>query len=241
LNEKRYHFLLLTSYILLPSFMIPIHVLDFEGSTRTGVVEYGIATLLDGEITTACNRLCASAVAVPGVDTRCHGLRDSDLAGSAPLAADWELFAGLRREGFFCAHHASTEHTLLKTVWPYPGAMPEHTRPGEALNDWGPWIDTYRLALAWHPGLPDYKLESLVSHFALEDELSRVAHEHCSPKRRAYHCALFDALAAALLLRRLCAGQRNAPGEVFPSLELLIRESSTPERQSARDQITFDF
>jgi DNA polymerase-3 subunit epsilon len=216
---------------------IPVHVLDFEGSPRTGVVEYGVATLLDGEITAARTRLCAPVAPVPRVDTRCHGLRDADLSGAAPLAADWELFSGLRREGFLCAHHASTEHGLLKTAWPYPGAVPDHARPGEWLNDWGPWIDTHRLALAWHPGLADYKLESLVARFALEDELAEVARVHCPVDRRSYHCALFDALASALLLRRLCC--RADGGAV--ALETLILDSASVERQNARTQTTFDF
>ena len=30
---------------------VPIHVVDFEGSARTGVVEFGVATLLGGGVT----------------------------------------------------------------------------------------------------------------------------------------------------------------------------------------------
>jgi DNA polymerase-3 subunit epsilon len=32
-----------------------------------------------------------------------------------------------------------------------------------------------------------------------------LAAKHCPPQRRKYHCALYDALASALILRALCA------------------------------------
>ena len=39
---------------------IPIHVVDFEGSLRTGVVEYGVVTLLGGDIINTSTRLHAA-------------------------------------------------------------------------------------------------------------------------------------------------------------------------------------
>jgi DNA polymerase-3 subunit epsilon len=215
---------------------IPVHALDFEGGARTGVVEYGVATFLNGEITSTRTRLCAATAPIPRVDTQCHGLRDADVAGAAPFSDEWELFSNLRRAGLFCAHHAPTELFLLKTVWPYPGAMPDHARPGEALNDWGPWVDTHRLALAWHPGLPDYKLEELIRHFGLQEELHALARQHCPPGRARYHCALFDALASAVLLRHFLA----TPSGAATTLERLICDSSGTARRSARQQTSLD-
>jgi len=219
----------------------PVHVLDFEGGARTGIIEYGVVTLLGGEIAGAKTRLCASAAPVPGADTQCHGLRDSDLAGAAPASADWDFFAGLRRAGFFCAHHAATEHTLLKAVWPFPGAMPDHARAGDSaaqpVNDWGPWIDSCRLATVWHPRLPDYGLGALVKWFCLGKKLTAAAAAHCPPKRRRFHCALYDALASALLLCHLC----EQPGRTGATLETLVRDSLRGSRQIERMQIELDF
>ena len=48
---------------------IPIHVVDFEGSLRTGVVEYGVATLLGGDIINTSTRLHAARTSVPPIDT----------------------------------------------------------------------------------------------------------------------------------------------------------------------------
>lgn len=216
---------------------VPIHVIDFEGSARTGVVEYGIVTLHQGEIVHAATRLCAPAAPVPHLDTQCHGLRDTDLAGTTPLAADWELFAGLRRTGLLAAHHASVEQGLLKNTWPYPGAMPDHARPGSpAVNDWGPWIDTCRLAAAWHPRLADRKLASLIEWFRLEKKLGQFSLTHCPHNRHRYHCALYDALASALLLRHLCA-QPNRPDV---TLETLVQDSLSGPRQADRLQGELD-
>lgn len=217
---------------------VPIHVLDFEGSTRTGVVEYGVATLHGGEITATATRLCRPIAPVPRIDTQCHGLSDADLAGAAPLAEDWDFFSGWRRSGLFAAHHAPTEHGLLKTAWPYPGAMPDHARAnGAAVNDWGPWIDTCRLSAQWCPRLSAHKLGVLVEWFRLEKKLAGLARLHCPPARCRYHCALYDALAGALLLRHLCA----QPERIGITLEELVRGSLGGSRHSERIQGEMDF
>jgi DNA polymerase-3 subunit epsilon len=216
---------------------IPVHVMDFEGSARTGVVEYGVVTLHGGEIVRARTRLCAAGAPIPRLDTQCHGLRDGDLAGAPPLREDWDFFSGLRREGLFGAHHAPTEHNLLKAVWPYPGAMPDHARPAAAaVNDWGPWIDTCRLASVLCPRLADYKLASLIDWFRLGKKLEQAASACCPVKRKHYHCALYDALAAALLLRHLCA----QPGKTGVTLETLVLESMGGERHAERMQGRLD-
>ncbi|MDR1818545.1 MAG: hypothetical protein LBR07_10385 [Puniceicoccales bacterium] len=234
----------------------PIHVVDFEGSARTGIVEYGVATLLGGEVVAVSSRLCAAAAPIPGVDTQCHGLRDADLAGTAPFSDEWERFAGMRRGGMLCAHHAATEHNLLKRVWPYPGAVPDFSRAlpanrvgtaaaggavaaggtGDAaagavypsVNDWGPWLDTCRLAAVWHPAARDFGLGALIKWFRLGDELESAAGALCPPKRARYHCAPYDALASALLLRHMCA----LPGKTDASLGKLVCDSLGFERQT---------
>lgn len=212
---------------------IPIHVIDFEGSIRTGIVEYGIATLHAGEISSAATRLCRPTAPIPLLDTQCHGLRDDDLAHCKPVSADWEIFAPLRRSGLLAAHHSPVEQSLLKLAWPYPGAMPDYARPSQpALNDWGPWIDTYRIALAWHPRLPDGKLGTLITWFRLEKKLAALAEKFCPANRARYHCALYDALASALLLRHLCA----QPDRLDTSLENLLQSSLGAARLADRMQ-----
>ena len=180
---------------------VPIHFLDFEGSLAGGVVEYGVAVLLDGEVVETATRLCRPSGAIRREDSAVHGIIEPDVAGAAPLADDWDRFAGWRQRGPMAAHFAGTENALLKATWPYARQSPDYTHAGVATNNWGPWIDTGRLLPQLFRGIGSAKLEDLVTQFALEPELLVLAARHCPPARRHYHAALYDALAAALLLR----------------------------------------
>ncbi len=198
---------------------VPLHVVDFEGGARTGVVESGVVTLLGGEVVSAFTGLHAPSAAVPAVDTQCHGLTDRDLAAETPFSAEWDRWAGLRRTGLFAAHNAAVEAGLLRATWPRPPAVPSFVGP-EAVAEWGPFIDTCRLARLWMPSLGDHRLSSLVSALRLGPRLEALAQAYCPTSRRRYHCALFDALAAALVLRALCAVE----GRSSASLAQLVRD-----------------
>ena len=200
---------------------IPIHVIDFEGSAATGVVEFGVATLYGGEIVTASTRLHASRQPVPPIDTQCHGLVAKDLKGLPPFESEWDHWVSLRRTGLLAAHNASVETGLLRATWSRPSAVPAFVGEAASIAEWGPWIDTCRLARAWAPSLGEFRLSSLISSLRLGPKLEVLAAQHCPPARRRYHCALYDALAAALVLRALCGqdGRSAAP------LHQLVRDS----------------
>lgn len=182
---------------------IPLHVVDFEGSRRTGVVEYGVATLLGGRVVGLRTALCAPLAPVPGVDTRCHGLADADLAGRRPFSAEWPLFNELRGSGLLASHQSSVEAALLAATWPHPAAVPAVSETDLAEVRWGPWVDSLALARARLPALPDHALGSVVAALGLGAELDALAAQLCPEGRRRAHCAGFDALAAALLVLRL--------------------------------------
>ncbi len=200
---------------------IPIHVVDFEGSGRTGVVESGVATLLGGEIITTCSSLHAARGAVPSIDTQCHGLSQRDLAGASPFEAEWDRWVSLRQTGVLAAHNATVEAGLLRATWPRPSVVPSYVGDMTPVAEWGPWIDTCRLARAWVPTLGEYGLSSLVSALRLAPRLDALASQHCPPGRRRYHCALYDALAAALILRAL----GGLDGRSMAPISLLVRDS----------------
>lgn len=202
---------------------VPIHVVDFEGSARTGVVESGVVTLLGGEVIATTTQLHAAREAVPPMDTQCHGLGAKDLKGRPPFESAWDEWVALRRSGPLAAHNATVESGLLRGTWPRPGAVPAFTGDPALVVEWGPWIDTCRLARAWAPSLGDYRLAALIAALRLGSRLEALAGEHCPPGRRRYHCALYDALAAALVLRTLC-GQE---GRSVAPLTQLVRESLT--------------
>lgn len=178
----------------------PIHFIDFEGNLTSGILEYGVATVFQGEIVKTETRLCGPVGRIRSSDTAIHGIDERSVASEAPFASDFELFAALRESGPLGAHYAHAENTLIKAAWPYSRSSPDFARPGERVTTWGPWIDTGRLYHQIFPTLPSGKLEELVTTFQLGARLEALAARHCPALRRSYHAALYDAIAAALLL-----------------------------------------
>jgi DNA polymerase-3 subunit epsilon len=193
---------------------VPLHTLRAD-------IEFGVATLLGGEIVSTATSLHASRGPIPALDTQCHGLSAKELKGRVPFESEWERWVGLRRTGLLAAHNASVESGLLRGTWPRPSAVPSFVGEEASVAEWGPWIDTCRLARLWMPSLGDYRLAALVAALRLGPRLDQLAADHCPPSRRRYHCALYDALAAALVLRALCGqeGRSAAP------LSQLVRDS----------------
>lgn len=189
----------------------PVHVVDFEGSRETGIVEFGVVTLLGGAIADVATRVCAARAHVAADETRVHGLRDTDLADAAPFEAEWERFAALRASGVLAAHFSGTENSLLRAVWPCARLSPDFLHPGAETSEWGPWIDTGRLALAALPRGASAALGDVVTALGLAAALEEAALRWCPPARRGYHCAPYDALASALVLLRLAREREGAP------------------------------
>ena len=82
------------------------------------------------------------------------------------------------------------------------------------MHSFDPWIDTLKLAREAWPGLASYALESLVETLQLKERIEMLV-----PDRSA-HDALYDAVAAAVLLERLC---NDGWGNI--SLQNLINKS----------------
>ncbi len=194
---------------------VPVHVLDFEGGSRTGVVEFGAATLLGGRVVSLLTGRCAPRAAIPAEETRCHGLAEGDLRGERPFESRWPDFQALRASGLLAAHQASVEARLLAATWPHPAAVPAVAEIAEARAEWGPWIDTLALARLRRPGLGDYSLEPLVERLGLAPRLAAEAERLCPPARRRYHAAGFDALAAALVLLALAPSASDPLGRLL--------------------------
>lgn len=211
----------------------PIFFVDFEGSRASGILEYGVVTLHRGEVVDTRTRLCRPQGWIRPEDTAVHGLSAAALAPCAPFADEWEFFAALRERGPLAAHYAGVENALLKSVWPYPRRSPDFAVPGEWSVDWGPWVDSARLYAQLFPALASGRLESVVAAFRLEAELDRAAATACPPDRRRYHCALYDALAGALLLARLARDPQLAG---LSLLQLLALSTLDPRKRDALQQ-----
>ena len=211
----------------------PIFFVDFEGSRTSGILEYGVATVLGGRVTETHTRLCRAMGRVRAEDVAVHGLREEVLEAHTPFAADWEFFASLRERGPLAAHYAGVENALLKSVWPYPRNSPDFARPGERVIDWGPWIDSARIYAQLYPRLDSGRLESLVAVGGFQAELDALAATHCPPERRRYHAALYDALAGALLLASLA---REPQLTLLTTMQLLALSTLDGEKRDALQQ-----
>ena len=95
----------------------PVFFIDFEGSLASGILEYGVVTLHGGRFVETKTRLCRATGRVRPEDAAVHGLREDDLSAQAPLADDWEYFAGLRERGPFAAHYAHAENRPAARRW----------------------------------------------------------------------------------------------------------------------------
>lgn len=214
--------------------MTPIHVIDFEGSRQSGIVEYGVVTVVGRGITATYSRICAPVGTISDMDRAQHGIHEELANQSEPFDQEWALFSELRKDGPFAAHNVSVEAGLLSAVWPYPKKCPNFSEPDLLAADWGPWLDTLQLYRRVYPGLESYGLESLVRAFHLQENLDQQARTFCPHGRQRYHCALYDALASALLLIRLL----SEPELEEASLRWLILQSvaSAAERESMGQQ-----
>jgi DNA polymerase-3 subunit epsilon len=210
-----------------------IHFVDFEGSTVSGILEYGVVSLRAGTVVAAQGRPCRPVGRIRPEDLAVHGLDAAALAGHAPFADDFELFASLRSTGPLAAHFANAENTLLKATWPYARSSPDFSRddaPSATTTDWGPWIDTGRLYPQLRGPSCPAKLADLIAAEHLQAELDTLAATLCPPARRHYHAALYDALAGALLLARL----GTDPACTEKSLRWLLEHSTLdPARREA--------
>lgn len=215
----------------------PIHVIDFEGSRQSGIVEYGVVTLRGRQIDAVATRLCAPFGTISDMDRRQHGITERATRGELPFQAEWSYFAGLRDTGPLCAHNAAVEDGFLRNVWAYPRQAPDFSDEGRMTPSWGPWLDTLHLYRRIYPGLESYKLADLITLFELEARLGVEAGIHCPDGRGRYHSALYDALASALLLLRLY----DVPELEELSLRWLILQSapSAAARESMGQQDLF--
>jgi len=221
----------------------PIHFVDFEGSLASGIVEYGVVTLVGGEVCELHTRLCAPRGKLRQADIAVHGLGEGELARAAPIAEDFARFAAWRESGPLAAHFAGTENTLLKSVWPYPRTSPDFTRGGVRAGElggagaeWGPWVDTGALYRQFYPQLESYKLAELVARCGLQAELDAAAAQLCPSERCRYHAAPYDALAGALLL---CALAREPQVAALSTMQLLAFSTLDGAKRDAIQQTSF--
>ena len=100
----------------------------------------------------------------------------SSFKEDAPTLIDqWEEFFPYLSGRRLVAHNIATERTILTRLAP--------------VTQWGPWVDTMRLAKARYPRMDSYALGDLCAAFGCVPEMPE----------RTWHDALYDAVACARL------------------------------------------
>ena len=79
----------------------PIHILDFEGNGRSGVVEFGVATVFGGEVVAARTEFCRPQGRIPRREVELHGITNQAVAHAQPLKSYWEYFADFETKWTF--------------------------------------------------------------------------------------------------------------------------------------------
>jgi DNA polymerase III epsilon subunit-like protein len=113
---------------------------------------------------------------------RHHELRGR-LLRSKLLTEHWGKIHPLLLDRPLVAHNIATEKKILQNHFP--------------IHQFGPWIDTLKLARVAYPSLLSYKLEDLIYLLNLVPRIE----EFC--KNLAPHDAFFDAVASAALLEKV--------------------------------------
>lgn len=98
-----------------------------------------------------------------------------------PLMNQWESFYPYLAGKTLIAHNIACERTILTRIAP--------------MTNWGPWIDTLKLAKKMYPRLPSHKLGDLCEFFGIVPEFNG----------RTWHDGLYDAIACARLALHLGA------------------------------------
>lgn len=210
---------------------LPIYAIDFEGSLQTGILEYGIVGLTPQEgIFFTETKLCKNRTAIPANETSCHGLRAENLKPYEDFSQYLDTFIHLRKKALFCAHNATFENRLLSDYCPIvPGA---YTIPSVPKQQWAPWLDTWFLYRKYIK-TQACTVEQLIHFCNLSELLSQLGRKFCPEGRKNFHCALFDALACALLFLNFI---RSNEGVGKNLLELLQQSSPKSISEDLKQQ-----
>jgi len=173
-------------------FDVEITVLDYEstGSLRGFPNEpwqIGMVTLKAGKVDAdsmfeSLLRVDINRAFNPHAPGR-HGMLRNEIA-EAPTPQ--ELWLDIRQRLThlpLCAHNVATEKKFTRAMAP--------------MHQFGPWIDTLRIARKAWPGCSSYALEDLIAALGLKQRVDDLC------PGRAAHDALYDAVASAMLLSHL--------------------------------------
>ena len=118
-----------------------IYAVDFEGSLATGILEYGLVGIdsIEG-IFSAESAFCKNRGRVSDAEFAQHHISEERVAKYEDFINIVPRFVELRRKGFFCAHNAAFENSLLNSYCPV--VLKAYGGGASDSSSWGPWLDT---------------------------------------------------------------------------------------------------
>ena len=152
-----------------------ILTLDFEGSINNGIREIG---------------------AILSNDTQIINFHDFDIEDEIDCKNMLQSIISSDVD-FIISHNIQTEKNLLKMYLPFP---PKKNRFGEF--EWGPWLDTRKVYSFLYPNIKNYELTNLTELF-IKNESVLLTEKYCKARKAKQHHALFDAICAFLLYKRV--------------------------------------
>lgn len=180
---------------------IPIYAIDFEGSKKIGVVEFGAVGIHLGEIFFANTSMCKPRARIDKKSENLTGISNEEANKFPPFENFEELFVQMRQNGMLAAHNYSAEDSMLRSHIPSPSRVKNFLGNKDTLS-WSPWLDSQNFAKFLDKNLESLKLSDVIKSLNLQDELDVYAEKICEGKRRKWHCALYDALASAIIIKR---------------------------------------
>jgi len=154
---------------------VKILTLDFEGSINNGIREIG---------------------AILSNDTQIINFHDFDIEDEIDCKNMLQSIISSDVD-FIISHNIQTEKNLLKMYLPFP---PKKNRFGEF--EWGPWLDTRKVYSFLYPNIKNYELTNLTELF-IKNESVLLTEKYCKVRKAKQHHALFDAICAFLLYKRV--------------------------------------
>jgi len=167
------------------------------------IVEIGAVRFFNGKVEAVYSTLVDPQIPIPEGASRVNGITDDMVTGKPTIDRLLESFADFCKEDILVAHNAAFDAQFLTAD------IKKHESPAPK----GLILDTYSMAKKVYPGLPNYKLGTLVQHLGIPSTQFHRAEEDAS------YCG-------QLFIKMI---EKISPSGIIPNVENLVALTGKPE------------
>lgn len=167
------------------------------------IVEIGAIRYFNNQVEAVYSTLVDPQIPIPEGASRVNGILDDMVKGKPTIDRLLESFADFCQDDILVAHNAAFDAQFLTA----------DIKKFETPAPKGLVLDTYAMAKKVYPGLPNYKLGTLVQHLGIPSTQFHRAEEDAS------YCG-------QLYLKIL---EKISPAGIYPSIENLVTLTGKPE------------